>query len=75
MAAKAKEIRDESETDLITAIEELNIAAAISPVNKRVIDVNIRNVESCFDRLKKVHSQYCQKAKIGLGSSDSTEFL
>ena len=75
MAGQAKEARDEWEVKLITSIEELNIAAITVPANKRVIEVKIRKVESTFENLQRSHSQYCQKAKIGLGSADSTEYL
>ena len=75
MAGQAKEQRDEWEVKLVNAIEELNIATEGEPVNKRVIVGKINKVESTFEKLERAHSQYCQKAKIGLRSSDSTEYL
>ena len=53
----------------------LKIATEGEPVNKRVIVGKINKVESTFEKLERAHSQYCQKAKIGLRSSDSTEYL
>ena len=35
MAGKAKEVRDEWEIKLISAVEELNIAATTAPTNKQ----------------------------------------
>ena len=75
MAAKAKEARDEGEIKLVSAMEELNIAVTAEPTNKRVIGGKIRKVEVAFEKVQRVHSQYCQKAKIGLTSTDSTEYL
>ena len=59
----------------LTDVEELNVAAAATPANARVIEGKIKKVEGTFERLQIVHAQYCQKAKIGLGSSDSAEFM
>ena len=75
MAGQAKEQRDEWEVKLVNSIEELNIVTETEPVNKRVIIGKVKKVESTFEKLEKAHSQYCQKAKIGLRSSDSTEYL
>ena len=75
MAGQAKELRDEWEIKLLSDVEELNVASAASPENARVIEGKIKKVESTFERLQIVHGQYCQKAKIGLGSSDSAEFM
>ena len=75
MAGQAKDLRDEWEIKLLTDVEELNVAAAATPANARVIEGKIKKVESTFERLGIVHAQYCQKAKIGLGSSDSAEFM
>ena len=75
MAGQAKELRDEWEIKMLTAVEELNLAATAAPANARVIHGRIKKVESVFERLQVVHAQYCHKAKIGLGSSDSSEFL
>ena len=75
MAAKAKEVRDEAEIKLVSAMEELNIAVTAEPTNKRVIGGKIRKVEIAFEKVQRVHSQYCQKTKIGLSSTDSTEYL
>ena len=75
MAGQAKDLRDEWEIKLLTDVEELNMAAAVTPANARVIEGKIKKVEGSFERLQIVHAQYCQKAKIGLGSSDSAEFM
>ena len=75
MAGQAKDLRDEWEIKLLTDVEELNVAAAATPANARVIEGKIKKVESTFERLGIVHAQYCQKAKIGLGSSDSADIM
>ena len=75
MAGQDKDLRDEWEIKLLTDVEELNMAAAVTPANARVIEGKIKKVEGTFERLQIVHAQYCQKAKIGLGSSDSAEFM
>jgi hypothetical protein len=75
MAGQAKELRDEWEIKLLSDVEELNVAAAATPANTRVIDGKIKKVESMFERLQIVHSHYCQKAKIELSSSDSADFM
>ena len=75
MASKAKEWRDECEIKLISALEELDISVASAPKNKRTLELKIQNVESVFAALQKAHSHYCQKAKITLSSSESTDFI
>ena len=75
MAAQAKEMRDEWEVKLYKAIEELNIAAEADPINKRVIIGKVNKVKTTSEKLEKAHSQYCLKAKVGLGSNDSTAYL
>ena len=75
MAAKAKEARDEWEIKLITALEELELVSGTAPVNKRVVELKVQSVEDIFEKLQRIHAQYCQKAKIGLGSAESTEFI
>ena len=75
MAAKAQDVRDEWEIMLISALEELDIAVISAPKNKRVLELKIQNVESVFKSLQKAHTQYCQKAKIALGSTESTDFV
>ena len=75
MAGKAKENRDEWELKLITAVEELGVTAGAATVNKRAVEVKIKNVESVFEGLQRAHVIYCQKAKMGLGASESTEFI
>ena len=67
--------RDVWEIKLVSSIEELSIAVKAEPVNKRVIIRKINNVESTFENLERAHCQYCQKAKIGVGSTDSREYL
>ena len=44
MAGKAKENRDEWELKLITAVEELGVTAGAATVNKRAVEVKIKNV-------------------------------
>ena len=39
------------------------------------MELKIQNVESVFAALQKAHSHYCQKAKITLSSSESTDFI
>ena len=75
MAGKAKEARDEYEIRLITALEELELTVASAPNNKRVLELKIQAVNDIFDKLQRIHAQYCQKAKISLGSAESKEFL
>ena len=75
MAGKARENRDEWELKLITAVEELGVTAGAATVNKRAVEVKIKNVEAVFEGLQRAHVIYCQKAKMGLGTSDSTEFI
>ena len=76
IAAKAKEARDEWEIKLITALEELElVTTGTAPVNKRVVELKVQSVEDIFEKLQKIHAQYCQKAKIGLGSAESIEFI
>ena len=76
MAAKAKEARDEWEIKLITALEELELVTrGTAPVNKRVVELKVQSVEDIFEKLQKIHAQFCQKAKIGLGSAESIEFI
>ena len=75
MAGQAKEMRDEWEVKLVSAIEELKIATEADPVNRRVITGKINKVEGTYEKLERAHSQYCQKAKVGLSSSDSSEYL
>ena len=72
MAGQTKEQRDDWETKLTRSIEELKIAAVSEPENKRVIDGKIKMVERTFG--KRAHSQYCHKAKSGLGSTDSLTY-
>ena len=55
MAGQAKELRDEWEIKLLSDVEELNVAAAATPANARVIDGKIKKVESTFERLQIVH--------------------
>ena len=74
MAARAKEDRDEWEIKLICALEELDLVVS-GAKSKRVLEIKIREVEKIFEGLQKSHAVYCQKAKIGLGSSDSTEYI
>ena len=75
MPGQAKEHRVEWELKLVNSIEELNIVAENEAANKRVIVGKIKKVESTFEKLLRPHSQYCQKAKIGLSSKDSREYL
>ena len=75
MAGKARENRDEWELKLITAVEELGVTAGAATVNKRAVEVKIKNVETVFEGLQRAHVIYCQKAKMGLGASESTEFI
>ena len=75
MAAKAKEDRDELEVKLICALEELDLAVGGAPKSKRVLELKIREVENIFGSLQKSHALYCQKAKISLGSAESTEYI
>ena len=75
MAGQARDNRDEWEVKLISAIEGLNVSATAESVNKRVIIGKIKKVENAFEKLERAHAQYCQKAKIGLGSTDSAEYL
>ena len=75
MAGKAKEARDEYEIRLITALEELELTVTSAPNNQRVLELKIQAVYDIFDKLQRIHAQYCQKAKISLGSAESKEFL
>jgi hypothetical protein len=73
MAGQAKEQIDELEFKLNSAIEELNIAASTELANKRVIFGKIKNVQNTFEKLMRAHLNYCGKAKIDVGSTESTE--
>ena len=70
MAGQTKEQSNVWQTKLI--IEDLKIAAVTEPANTSVIGGKIKMVEMTF--VKGAHSQYCHKAKIGLGPTDSLTY-
>ena len=55
MTGQAKDLKDEWEVKSLTDVEELNVAAAATPANARVIEGKIKKVEITFMRLQIVH--------------------
>ena len=75
MSAKAKQARDEWEIKLIACKESLVQVSQATPVVKRTVTKKLAELSSVWAKLQTSHSVYCRHAGVGLGSSESREYL
>ena len=75
MAGKIKEHRDKMELDLRLQVENLSVATAKSPINKRKIQLEMKKTETAMDTLKYTQTTYCKAANINPSGSDSLAYL
>ena len=75
MTGRTRQIRDEWEAKLVGASQSLMQVCEASPLVRRAVTRKLGEMEGIWEKLVKNHSFYCKSAGIGLGSSDSTEYL
>ena len=75
MASKAKELRDEGELAYISVYNDLKATLVKSEPRKRTITKGVGLVNKAWERLEKLHADYCRYAKLGLTSSESMEYI
>ena len=75
MSAKAKQARDEWEIKLIACKESLVQVSQATPVVRRTVTKKLTELSSIWAKLQTSHSVYCRHAGVGLGSSESRDYL
>jgi hypothetical protein len=75
MSGKARQQRDEWELKMIGVHQSILEMSAVVPVQKRALTRKMTELEDIWQKLIGSHGAYCRAAKVGLSSSESTEFL
>ena len=75
MSGKAKQQRDEQELHFTGARRTLQTVCETQPLVKRAVTRKIAELEACWVKLVRYHGAYCKAANIGLGSTESNDFI
>ena len=75
MSGKAKQNRDEWDIKMIGVHQSILEMSAAQPVQKRALSRKMTEMENIWQKLIGSHGAYCRAAKVGLSSTESTEFL
>ena len=75
MSSRAKQQRDEWELKMIGVHQSVLEMCAETPIQKRAVKRKMTDLENIWQKLIESHANYCRSAKIGMSSSESTEFM